>query len=211
MNFSSQGYRASIAELRRTIATVQTDTDAYEEELAATELLKARALEEAAQRELEVGNLQHDMAELEGKLRTQQNLLEAVRADRNAYSKQLIQQKDDMSEQKHKFSHLNHRILQVKQEIGDKDADLVAEHFKLQRLNKDIQDLTRSVATLQARITEKEGTIRTQSGQLTKLASIVAEAEEEIKAQTKQYTAIVNEQRVLNTQLVQRNEGAARV
>ena len=204
-------YHQSIAELKRAIVQLKADSEAYAEDLRATELLKARAVEEAAQRELEVTNIQRDTAELESKLRTQQNLLEAVRGDRNAYSKQLIQQKDDMAEQKHKFGHLNIRITQVKQEIADKDAGIVNEHFKLQRLNSDIQDLTRSVASLQTRIAEREQTIQTQTAQITKLTSIIAEAEEETKAQAKQYAAIVSEQRVLNQQLIARNTELAGV
>ena len=48
-------------------------------------------------------------------------MLDSVRGDRNAYNKQLIQLKDDTMEQTRKFSHLNHKIQQIKQEISDKD------------------------------------------------------------------------------------------
>ena len=50
------------------------------------------------------------------------------------------------------------------------------------------------VASLQQRIEEKSSTVKTQSAQILKLSSIIGEADEETKAQTKQYTTIIHEQ-----------------
>jgi hypothetical protein len=43
------------------------------------------------------------IAEAETRLKQQQNLYEAVRADRNLYSKNLIQSQDEIQEMKRKF------------------------------------------------------------------------------------------------------------
>lgn len=48
--------------------------------------------------------------------------------------------------------------------------------------------------------------IKNQASQLSKLTSIIAEADVEVIAQNKQLNNIVNEQRVLNLQLIQRND-----
>jgi hypothetical protein len=50
------------------------------------------------------------------------------------------------------------------------------------------------VASLQQRIEEKSATVKTPSAQILKLSSIIGEADEETKAQTKQYTTIIHEQ-----------------
>ena len=53
--------------------------------------LTLQALEEVKIREMAIIDLQKRIAEGEGRLKQQQNLYEAVRADRNLYSKNLIE------------------------------------------------------------------------------------------------------------------------
>ena len=50
-----------------------------------------QALEEVKLREMAIIDLQKRITEGEGRLKQQQNLYEAVRADRNLYSKNLIE------------------------------------------------------------------------------------------------------------------------
>ena len=61
--------------------------------------------------------------------------------------------------------------------------------------------------SLGSEISKKDEIIKNQSRQIRKLTTIIADADEELRVQTKQYNAIVNEQRVLNQQLIKRNEG----
>ena len=56
-------------------------------------------------------------AEAETKLKQQQNLYEAVRSDRNLYSKNLIECQDEITEMKRKLKIMNHQIDQLKEEI----------------------------------------------------------------------------------------------
>jgi hypothetical protein len=53
--------------------------------------LSPQALEEVKLREMAIIDLQKRISEGEGRLKQQQNLYEAVRADRNLYSKNLIE------------------------------------------------------------------------------------------------------------------------
>ena len=57
--------------------------------------------------------MQRQIAELEAKLKQQENLYEAVRSDRNLYSKNLIESQDEIAEMKRKFKIMNHQIEQV--------------------------------------------------------------------------------------------------
>ena len=54
-------------------------------------------------------------------MKQQQNLYEAVRSDRNLYSKNLIESQDEIAEMKRKFKIMNHQIEQLKEEIHSKD------------------------------------------------------------------------------------------
>ena len=48
-------------------------------------------------------------------MKQQQNLYEAVRSDRNLYSKNLIESQDEIAEMKRKFKIMNHQIEQLKE------------------------------------------------------------------------------------------------
>jgi hypothetical protein len=89
----------------------------------------AQALEEVKLREMAIIDLQKRITEGEAKLKQQQNLYEAVRADRNLYSKNLIESQDEIQEMKRKFKIMQHQIEQLKEEISAKDLALVKEHF----------------------------------------------------------------------------------
>jgi chromosome segregation ATPase len=88
-----------------------------------------QALEEVKLREMAIIDLQKKIAEAESKFKQQQNLYEAVRVDRNMYSKKLIESQDGIQEMKRKFKIMNHQIEQLKDEISAKDMALVKEHF----------------------------------------------------------------------------------
>ena len=62
-------------------------------------------------------DLQSKISEGEARLRQQQTLYEAVRSDRNLYSKSLIESQDEIAEMKRKFKIMNHQIEQLKEEI----------------------------------------------------------------------------------------------
>ena len=72
---------------------------------------------------LELGNvdLLTQIADGEVKLKTQQNLYEGVRADRNVYSKNLVAAQDEISEMRRKFKIMNQQVEQLKEEIGAKE------------------------------------------------------------------------------------------
>ena len=88
-----------------------------------------QALEEVKLREMAIIDLQKKIGEAENKFKQQQNLYEAVRVDRNMYSKKLIESQDEIQEMKRKFKNMNHQIEQLKDEISAKDMALVKEHF----------------------------------------------------------------------------------
>ena len=71
-------------------------------------------LEEVKVREMSIIQLQKRIAEGETKLKQQQALYEAVRSDRNLYSKNLIESQDEIAEMKRKFKIMNHQIEQLK-------------------------------------------------------------------------------------------------
>ena len=117
-------------------------------------------------------HLQHKIVEGEAKMKQQQNLYEAVRSDRNLYSKNLIESQDEIAEMKRKFkimtrqvshatpphhtpsppicspqAHDTRQIEQLKEEIQAKDQSLVKEHFEHMKVDKEKEVLRDQLAS----------------------------------------------------------------
>eukprot|EP01083_Nonionella_stella_P201161 736033_1 len=200
-----RGYEKSITQLNKVIGQLQKDKESYEDELRQKELLLKTKQCQVDERNLEIVNIQKEILTNESKLRQQQNLLEAVRADRNMYNKTMTEQKQEMQEYRRKFETLTHSIQQLKAELLEKDNSFVAEHFNVERVDDEVLALKAKIEDVQKRVQEWDETIETQKEQIQKLKAIISEADSELKSQTKQYNDVVNEQRVLSQQLVARN------
>ena len=154
-------------------------------------------------------DLQKTIAEGENKLKQQQKLYEAVRSDRNLYSKNLIKAQDEIQEMKRKFKILNHQIEQLKEEIGAKDLALVKEHSDFVKVEKEKESLRLDLNKARQQIMEAEGTIASQKAETVKLNHIINEADAERLRQKKEYDMVINERDILGTQLIRRNDELA--
>jgi len=68
-----------------------------------------------------IRELHKTIADGEAKLKAQQDVYEAVRSDRNQYSKSLVETQDDLAEMKRKFKIVHHQVDQLKDEVKAKD------------------------------------------------------------------------------------------
>jgi len=68
-----------------------------------------------------ISELKKENIEFEGKLKQQQNLYEAVRSDRNLYSKNLIEANDEVAQLRRNFKQASLQIHQLKEDIETKD------------------------------------------------------------------------------------------
>ena len=98
-------------------------------------------MEEVKIREMQIFDYKKKIAEAETKLKQQQNLYEAVRSDRNLYSKNLIESQDEILEMKRKLKIMNHQIDQLKEEISAKDSALLKERLDHQEVEKHKEQL----------------------------------------------------------------------
>jgi chromosome segregation ATPase len=132
-----------------------------------------------------------------------------VRAERNAYSKSLLEAQDEITEMKRKFKILQHQIEQLKEEIGAKDLALVKEHFDHMKVEKEKESLKLELNKARAHIGEVDAQISTQRTELEKLNGIINEADHERMRQRKEYDMVINERDILGTQLIRRNDELA--
>eukprot|EP00002_Diphylleia_rotans_P000333 TRINITY_DN10172_c0_g3_i1.p1 TRINITY_DN10172_c0_g3~~TRINITY_DN10172_c0_g3_i1.p1 ORF type:complete len:860 (+),score=260.50 TRINITY_DN10172_c0_g3_i1:63-2642(+) len=203
------GFKTEAQRQRKTIYQLERDRERYGDESASATSKFLQALEEVKIRDIAIMDLQKKIAEGETKLKQQQNLYEAVRSDRNLYSKNLIESQEEIAEMKRKFKIMNHQIEQLKEEISSKDAALVKEHFDHMKVEKEKENLKNELGRVKEQIEEAEQAISQQKAEIQKLNHIINEADAERIRQKKEYEMVINERDILGTQLIRRNEELA--
>jgi hypothetical protein len=163
------------------------------------------ALEELKLQELQMRELQKKISEDQAKLKHKQNLYEAVRADRNLYSKQLVESQEEISSLKKKFRLTNHQIDQIKEEISSKDHCIVKEHFHHHSVDKERELLKNELTKIRKQVLSSEQIIENQHVEVLKLTRIIEEADLERQRQSNELIAIISERNLLTAQVVKRN------
>lgn len=173
------------------IQQLERERDRYEGDCKSANERFYKILEQVKIEDLQIAQLQKKIIEGETKLKQQQNLYETVRADRNLYSKNLLEAHEKIIEMKKKFKLLNQQIEGLKDEITRKDHDLVKEHFDHHKVEKEKDVLSNELTKLKKQIESSDLIINNQSEETNKLQAIIAEAEAEQHRQQKVYIIIL--------------------
>ncbi|XP_037091261.1 cilia- and flagella-associated protein 58-like [Pollicipes pollicipes] len=191
------------------ISQLEKERDKYISESAALTQKVLVLMEEIKIKELEMFDYKKKMSEAESKLKQQQSLYEAVRSDRNLYSKNLIESQDEVLEMNKKLKMVNHQIYQLKEETNTREALLIKEQNDLRRATKekenlllDLEDLRAQAAAMKKRIAEFEA-------EHLKLNKVISDGEAERNKQRKDMNQVTTERDILGTQLVRRNDELA--
>jgi chromosome segregation ATPase len=204
-----QGYKVEAQKQQKLIYQLEKEREKYGGEASEANSKYMQALEEVKLREMAIIDLQKKIAEGDNRLKQQQNLYEAVRSDRNLYSKNLIEAQDEIQEMKRKFKIINHQIEQLKEEISAKDLALVKEHFDHMKVEKEKESLRFELNKAKQQIKEADTAIASQKAEIEKLNHIINEADSERLRQKKEYDIVINERDILGTQLIRRNDELA--
>eukprot|EP00882_Tetradesmus_deserticola_P008907 GHRQ01009397.1.p1 GENE.GHRQ01009397.1~~GHRQ01009397.1.p1 ORF type:complete len:575 (+),score=315.40 GHRQ01009397.1:1157-2881(+) len=202
-------YRAEVQRSAKQLVQLEKEREKYSVEASEANARYMQALDEVKVREVALVELQKRIGDGDGRLKQQQALYEAVRADRNMYSKSLIEAQDEISEMKRKFKIMGHQIEQLKEELGAKDLALVKEHFDHMKVEKEKEGLRMELNKARGNIAEAESAIAMQKAQLEKLNHVVAEADAERVRQKKELDLVLGERDILGTQLIRRNDELA--
>merc|ERR1719375_2367710 len=194
---------------RKVLYTLEKEREKYGAEASDANAKFAAALEEVKLREMTILDLQKKIAEGDSKLKQQQGLYEAVRSDRNLYSKNLVESQDEIAEMKRKLKIMNHQMDQLKEEIKEKDATLIHEHSCHTRVQKNCETIKDSMEKAKKRQAQLQQQRETQASDLKKLGLTIQEAETERVAQKKSYEQVISERDVLASQLIRRNDELA--
>ncbi|VDP91161.1 unnamed protein product, partial [Echinostoma caproni] len=202
-------YRDEAQKQRKIIYKLERERDRYITEASELTQKVLQHMDELKYREMQIFENKKRIAEAETKLKQQQNLYEAVRSDRNLYSKNLIEAQDEITEMKRKLKILSHQIDQLKDDIATKEAILVKENLERQKVDKEREQLAKDLQRMKIQAAENRAYIEAQEAEEGKLLKIVAEAEQERLRERKEHEQVINERDVLGSQLVRRNDELA--
>ncbi|KAM6971891.1 cilia- and flagella-associated protein 58 [Aplochiton taeniatus] len=202
-------YRDEATKQRKIIYQLEKDRDRYINEASDLTHKVLQHMEDIKVREMQIFEYKKKIAEAETKLKQQQNLYEAVRSDRNLYSKNLIEAQDEITEMKRKLKIMNHQIDQLKEEISGKESALVKEHMEFQRVEKEKESLKAELQKMKQQAEETKQFIDNQEAEERKLLKIIADADAERLRQKKELDQVISERDILGTQLVRRNDELA--
>ncbi|KAJ8002203.1 hypothetical protein DPEC_G00177380 [Dallia pectoralis] len=202
-------YREEAQKQRKIIYQLEKERDRYINE--ATELTHKvlQNMDDIKMREMQIFEYKKKIAEAESKLKQQQNLYEAIRSDRNLYSKNLIEAQDEITAMKRKLKTMNHQTDQLKEEINSKESAQVKEHQEFQRVEKEKEALKADLQKMKQQAQETKQFIDSQETKERKLLKIIADADAERPRQKKELDQVISERDILGTQLVRRNDELA--
>ena len=195
--------------LRKVIFSLEKDRERLGNEVSDQRTHYQSATEELKMRELQINELKNRISEWEAKLKQQQQLYETVRADRNHFSKSLVESQDEVAEMKKKFKILGHQIEQLKEEIVAKDQAIVKEHFDYQRADKMRENVQNELNRKNQLVVSTQELVHQQDNEIKKLAVSIKRLDDEAVAQRKEYDQVINERDILGMQLIRRNDELA--
>eukprot|EP00747_Dinoflagellata_sp_TGD_P210717 gnl/TRDRNA2_/TRDRNA2_83982_c0_seq2.p1 gnl/TRDRNA2_/TRDRNA2_83982_c0~~gnl/TRDRNA2_/TRDRNA2_83982_c0_seq2.p1 ORF type:complete len:859 (+),score=296.61 gnl/TRDRNA2_/TRDRNA2_83982_c0_seq2:153-2729(+) len=181
----------------------------YASELSIAKGRYEDSCEELKARDLTLAQLKKNIADVKAKLGQQKNLYEAVRTDKNLYSKNLVESLEEIAEMKKKFKVMYHQIEQLKEEIKEKDKALITEHFEHQFISKESEKTNDNLKKHNNQQKRLQQVVDLQQQEIKKLEATIQEAEVERQNQRKEFEGVISERNILGTQLIRRNEELA--
>ncbi|CAG9312660.1 unnamed protein product [Blepharisma stoltei] len=199
-------YSKDIKKLKDKVWQLQKEQERYGIEKSQAYAKYSQCLEEVKLCNSVIAELQKKNVEAEAKLKQQQNLYEAVRSDRNLYSKNLIESHEEIEELDKKKKIMLHQINQLKEEIAVKDTELIQENKRVGTLEKSMHEAEEKKNELIATQDKLEEVIRECEREIQRLKYVITEVEQEKLKQQKELELVTNERDILGTQLIRRKE-----
>ncbi|XP_058235991.1 cilia- and flagella-associated protein 58-like [Hemibagrus wyckioides] len=199
-------YRDEAQKQRKIIFQLEKERDRYINEASDLTQKVLSHMEDLKVREMEIFEYKKKIAEAETKLKQQQNLYEAIRAERNNYSKNLLDAQHEIMDMKRKMKSMSQETGQLTEEIKSKEAALVKEHLELQRIEKEKEALKAELQKMKQQAQETKQYMDNQEVEEQKLLKIIADADAEKVRQKKELDQVISERDILGTQLVRRND-----
>ncbi|XP_009951598.1 PREDICTED: coiled-coil domain-containing protein 147, partial [Leptosomus discolor] len=204
-----QNYEKEAQKEKKIIYQLEKERNCFINETSELKQKVLQHLKDIEIQEKEICDYKKKVEESASKLKEQQNCCEALRVENNLYCKNLIEAKDGIAEMKTKLTTVTHQVDQLKEEIAEKEAALVKAHVEHQKTEKEKKSLKNELLKMEKQALETKQFIESQEAEGRKLLQIIAEADAERLKQKKEFDQVVNERRILGSQLIRRNDEVA--
>ncbi|NXC44608.1 CFA58 protein, partial [Penelope pileata] len=204
-----QNYKNEAQKQRKIIYQLEKERDCFINETSELKQKVLQHLKDIEIREMQICDYEKKVEESEIKLKQQQNRCETVRTERNLYSKNLMEAKDEIAEMKKRLKTMTHQVDQLKEEMTKSEEALVKAHLEQQRLEREKESLKAELLKMKKQALETKHFIENKEAEERKLLKIIAEADAERLKQKKEYDRVITERDVLGSQLVRRNDEVA--
>lgn len=201
--------KKELDKLQKQIIELEKEKERYGKQAAQANAKYFHSLEEIKLKDNLISEFQKKNVETEAKLKQQQSLYEAVRSDRNLYSKNLSETQDEIAEIKRRYKIVNHQISQLKEESDAKEVALAKEHFEHKKKDKTIEEHSRILEQYRKNFDEKGEKIKNFVGEIGKLHYIIKDSEQIRQKLKEDYEVVVADRDILGTQLIRRNDESA--
>ncbi|XP_076017313.1 cilia- and flagella-associated protein 58 [Genypterus blacodes] len=199
-------YHQEAQKQRKIIQQLEKERDRYINETSNLMQKVQQKVGDIEMREMELFDFRKKVTEAECKLKQQENLLEAVVAERNLYSKNLIEAQDDIAEMKRKMKTMTNQVTRLRDEISGKELALVKDQQEHKRLEKDNEALKGELQLMKQQLEKTKQRADNQKAEQQNLQKIVADADAEQIRQKKQLEQVIRERDNLGKQLLHSND-----
>ncbi|XP_044013199.1 cilia- and flagella-associated protein 58-like [Aphidius gifuensis] len=157
-------------------------------------------------KDYELMDYKKQLSDLDIKFLQQQNLFEAVRSEKNTYSKNLSTANDDILEQREKIKLLNGQIEQLKEIISAKESNTTKGEFLLGKAEKEKESARLELQSAKKELFDLRRELENNKKEEKNLRQNVKKYEMDINRLEKDIDMILNERDILGTQIVRRND-----
>ncbi|XP_008330704.1 cilia- and flagella-associated protein 58 [Cynoglossus semilaevis] len=200
------GYRQEAQKQRKIIQQLEKERDRYINETSSLMQKVQQKMSDVEVQEMEIFDWKKKVTQAECKLKQQENLLESVVAERNLYSKNLIEAQEEIAEMKRKMKTMNNQVTRLRDEITGKGMAIGKNQAEFKRLEKDNESLKAELQLVKQQLEESKQRVESQKAEQQKLQKIIADADAEQMQQKKQLDQVARERDSLGKQLLRRND-----
>ena len=200
------GFKIEAQKQRKLIFSLEKERDRFINEASVATQNCMGALEKNKVLDNQISEFKKKIKEAELRLKQQQGLYEAVRSDRNLYSKNFLEAQDEITEKKRKLKIMNHQIEQLKEEISTKEGQLSKKHADLEEVAQEKIKLQSHLNSLTLQRKKHDKIVKDLKKQNVNLERMLHDVTAELDRKKKQFEEVVNERDILGTQLIRRND-----
>ncbi|XP_027645096.2 cilia- and flagella-associated protein 58 [Falco peregrinus] len=202
-------YKSEAQKQRKIIYQLEKDRDSFINETSELKEKILQHMKDIEIREMQIRDCKKKIEESAVELKQEQSRCEAVRIEKNLYSKNLVEAKDEVAEMKKQLKTVTHQVDELKETIADKEAALVRARLEHQRIERMEESLKAELLKMKEQALETKQFIESQEEKEKNLLKIIGEADAERLKQKKEYDQVISERNILGSQLARCNDKVA--